>query len=428
MLTALGCKLNQAEIDALARQITAAGHQVVDQPTAADWLIVNTCAVTHVAARKSRQTIRRLAHAKPDLRVAVIGCYAETAPDDVAALAGVELVVPNLDKETTLARILARASDGTAAAETSPSGASPAGPLTGAHTRTLVKIQDGCGNHCTYCLVRIARGPSRSRPAEAVLAEIRQRVAEGYHEVVLTGVNIGAYGRDPGAGPEPTDLAALVRRALASGVSRLRLSSIEPWDVTTELIDLWRDPRLCRHLHLPLQSGCDATLRRMGRRYGTDQYLALAAELQARIPGVALTTDVIVGFPGETDDEFAATLDTVERAGLSRLHVFRYSPRPGTPAIRLSGAVDPRVAQARSETLIDLGRRQALAFHESMVGGEVEMLLESAEERPEGTVWSGLTDNYVRVVCALPSGRRNTLVRVHAVAADAEGLRGQAID
>jgi threonylcarbamoyladenosine tRNA methylthiotransferase MtaB len=211
-------------------------------------------------------------------------------------------------------------------------------------------------------------------------------------------------------------------------VARLRLSSIEPWDVTPALIDLWDDPRLCRHLHLPLQSGCEATLRRMGRRYSLDRYLVLADELRARIPGLALTTDVIVGFPGETDDEFAATLATVERIGFSRLHVFRYSPRPGTPAARLPGAVDPRAAQARSETLIALGRRQALAFHQSMVGGEVEVLLESADERPEGLIWSGLTDNYVRVECTLPDGRRNTLVRLRAVAADEDGLRGQPLD
>jgi threonylcarbamoyladenosine tRNA methylthiotransferase MtaB len=381
--------------------------------------------VTHVAARKSRQAIRHLARANPNLRVAVIGCYAETAPEEAAALDGVVLVVGNADKESVLARILAQEP-----APGAPPGEAPPLPGTlpaGLHTRALVKIQDGCDNHCTYCLVRVARGPSRSRPAAAVLAEVRRRVAEGYREVVLTGVKFSApMAAIPARAPSRWIWRAWCVAALESGVARLRLSSIEPWDVTPALIDLWADPRLCRHLHLPLQSGCDATPAPYGAALRRGSLPGLADELRARIPGVALAADVIVGFPGETDDEFAATLDTVRRAGLSGCTSFAIRRAPA-PRPTLPGAVDPRVAQARSEALIALGQEQALAFHQGMVGDEVEVLLESTFRERGITLWSGLTDNYVRVACALPEGRRNSLVRVRAVSADTEGLRGQAI-
>lgn len=432
-LTALGCKLNQAEIDDLARRFAVAGHRVVADAAVADWAIVNTCSVTHVAARKSRQLLRQIHRARPGIRIAVLGCFAETDAAAVAALDGVACVIPNAAKDDVVARVLARVTEaGDRSTLAEPSDAAP--PASGGRTRTFVKVQDGCDNACTYCVVRLARGPQRSRAPEDVLADVAARVAEGYREVVLTGVHIGAYGRDsaPGA-PLPPEagwtLARLVRAILAEvPPARLRLSSLEPWDVTPDLLSLWGDDaRLCRHLHLPLQSGCDATLRRMGRRYSAGQFEDLAAMIRRAIPGIALTTDVIVGFPGETDAEFRASYDRIARLGFSRLHVFRYSPRPGTIAAGAPGQVAPPVAQARAEALARLGRDLALRFHGGIVGEEVTVLFETPRSLAEGRAWSGLTDTYVRVTAPSEDGLRNALARVRCERADASGVRGRIV-
>jgi len=432
-LTSLGCKLNQAEIDGLAREIEAHGHLLVETPEGADWAIVNSCTVTHVAARKSRQLIRHLHRANPGLRVAVTGCYATMSPGEVEALQGVTLLLPNREKEQVVERILSL--DDPACPFTAV--AHPAhGPQMG-HTRAFVKIQDGCENRCTYCIVSLARGPQRSRLPEEVLQEVGARLADGYREIVVTGVNIGGYGRDhAGEGPLPVSagwsLARLVRLLLErTPAERLRLSSVEPWDVTPELLALWDDERighrLCRHLHVPLQSGSKATLRRMARRYTPDEFAALVDAVRARIPDVSLTTDVIVGFPGESEAEFAESAAFVERMGFARLHVFRYSRRPGTPADRLPDQVPPNVAQQRSEQLVALGQRLATAFHQRFVGREVEVLFESGSPEDESHLWDGLTGHYLRVTVASDQELGNVLARVRCTSADKDGLSGQLI-
>ena len=425
---ALGCKLNQAEIEALARQVKAAGHQVVTEPRKADWAIINTCTVTHVAARKSRQLIRHLRRVNPRLRLAVTGCYAQMSAAEVQAIEGVELVASNADKERLIERILAFEP---CTLSVSALASEPISPGHLGHTRAFVKIQDGCDNHCTYCIVTLARGPQRSRPPAQILEEIRARVSEGYQEVVLTGVHIGAYGRDsaPDA-PLPAtagwSLARLVRTILEeTTVRRLRLSSVEPWDLSPELLALWPNPRLCRHLHLPLQSGCDETLRRMGRRYTTRQFAELVRAARERIPGVSITTDVIVGFPGESDREFEASLAFVEEMRFSRLHVFKYSPRPGTPAALMPNPVPPPVAQTRSEVFIALGRRLSLDFHRQFIGADVEVLFETAQRAGGITLWSGLTDNYLRISAPSEGDLANTLAIVHCLTADEAGLQGE---
>ncbi|NLG50985.1 MAG: tRNA (N(6)-L-threonylcarbamoyladenosine(37)-C(2))-methylthiotransferase MtaB [Chloroflexi bacterium] len=433
-LTSLGCKLNQAEIDRLGREIEAHGHRLVETPAAADWAIVNSCTVTHVAARKSRQLIRQLHRANPRLRVAITGCYATMSPDEAAALEGVALLLSNQEKDQAVERILSLDDPTYPFAPV----ARPAhGPQVG-HTRAFVKIQDGCENHCTYCIVSLARGPQRSRLPEDVLQEVGARLADGYREIVLTGVNIGGYGRDQAeAGPLPISagwsLARLVRLLLEqTPVERLRLSSIEPWDVTPELLALWDDERynrrLCRHLHVPLQSGSGATLRRMARRYSPDEFAALVDTIRARIPDVSLTTDVIVGFPGESEAEFAESAAFVERMGFARLHVFRYSRRPGTPADRLPDQVPPKVAQQRSEQLMALGQRLATAFHQRFVGREVEVLFEAHSPEGQTHLWDGLTDNYVRVVAPSERELGNVLARVRCHSADENGLRGELLN
>ncbi|MFH1086851.1 MAG: tRNA (N(6)-L-threonylcarbamoyladenosine(37)-C(2))-methylthiotransferase MtaB [Chloroflexota bacterium] len=429
-LTFLGCKLNQAEIEAYAREIVARGHGVVADPATADWAIVNTCTVTHVAARKSRQLVRHLRQVNPALRLAVTGCYATLSPDEVRALGEVDLILPNADKGQVVERLLLAAGLGCA----QPPACGELVPLASGRTRALIKIQEGCDHACTYCIVHVARGAARSRPAEEVLAEARQRAAEGYQELVLTGVNIGAYGRDL----DGWSLARLVRALLAAcDVPRVRLSSIEPQDVTPELLDLWPHERLCRHVHLPLQSGSDAVLRRMGRPYTAAEFAQVVAALRARAqrapalragtPQMALTTDVLVGFPGETEDDFAATYALLERLALARLHVFRYSRRPGTPAAHMLDQVAPPSAQRRSDALLALGQRLAHAFHARYVGAQVVVLFESSQAGDGAPLWDGLTDNYLRVRAAWAGDLHNQRALVRGLSADAEGLRGEIV-
>jgi len=426
-LTALGCKLNQAEIESMARNIERRGHEIAGDPKLADWVIVNTCAVTHVAVRKSRQLIRQLRRANPLMRIVLTGCYVDILPQEAEELTDIDLLLPNADKDALVERVLALA-----AAQSVPQVAPnlvEAHRLAGGHTRAFVKIQDGCDNRCTFCVVHIARGPQRSVPPERVFEETGQRLKEGYREIVLTGVNIGAYGRDSARGaPLPPDaqwsLAKLVTHLLQLPITRLRLSSIEPWDFGPELLSLWTDARLCRHVHLPLQSGCEATLRRMGRRYGAAEFGLLVDRIRAAIPDVSITTDLIVGFPGETDQEFEESVELVRGLQLSRLHVFKFSPRPGTPAISLPDAVHPRVAQERSQRLIQLGDELATTFHQRFVGRDVQVLFESAQQMEGANIWSGLTDNYLRVQALSPLDLTNTFATVCCQRADAAGLAG----
>jgi threonylcarbamoyladenosine tRNA methylthiotransferase MtaB len=422
--TSLGCKLNQAEMEALERVALRQGHQVLSDPADADWAVVNTCTVTHVAARKSRQLVRRLRRQNPRLQVAVVGCYAEMSGAAVRELEGVALVLGTGDKDRVIDRILALEGD---AASASPIVyADPIAIPAFSRTRALLPVQDGCDNRCTYCLVTIARGPSRSRPLDEVLAEAQARAEEGYQELVLTGVHIGAYGADL----SPASSLADLLRALLVGTSapRLRLSSIEPWDLSIELLELLIEERVCRHLHLPLQSGCDATLRRMGRNYTAAMFAALVAAARAIDPDVAVTTDVMVGFPGETDEEFECSLRFIEEIGFSRLHVFRYSPRPGTLAADMPDQVAPEVSRERSERLITMGREHSRRFHERFVGRRVQVLFESAEPARAATRWSGLTDTYIRVWVESPEDLHNRLLTVQITHADEEGSIGEIVD
>jgi threonylcarbamoyladenosine tRNA methylthiotransferase MtaB len=418
--TSLGCRLNEAEVEALARAAAAAGHQVVLDPATADWAIINTCAVTHVAARKSRQGIRRLHAATPDARLAVIGCYGTLSPEEVRALPGVALVIANADKDRALQHIL-DASGGAPASD-----GAPARELSQRRTRAFVKVQDGCDNRCTYCVVHIARGPSRSKPFSDVFLEAQARIEEGVQEIVLSGVNIGAYGRDLSqTGQDKGGLALLVLRLLAeTAVPRIRLSSLEPWDLDDSLLDLWQNPRLCRQLHLPLQSGSDAVLRRMGRPMVVADYCALAARVRSRAPDISLSTDLIAGFPGESDYDFEETCGLVEELRFSRLHVFRFSPREGTPAAHMAGRVADDVVRLRAQRLIALGAEGAERYHRRFVGQHVQVLFESPSSRGGVEGWGGLTDNYLRVWAPATGCLRNQIREVRCTGADAAGLDG----
>jgi len=414
----LGCKLNQSEMDTLSGRLAAAGHRVVAAPAEADLCVLNTCAVTHVAAQKSRQALRRLHRENPLARLVATGCYAQLTPEELGELPGVVLVVGNQDKD----RLDGLLGDSVIDSR-SPTAVSDAPRL---RTRALIKIQDGCDNACTYCIIRVARGPQRSRPAGEILAEVRARLDAGHQEIVLTGVHVGAYGRDGQREQSETDLWALVARILAeTEVPRLRLSSIEPWDLPERAFQLWRDPRLCRHLHLPLQSGCDATLRRMGRRYTAAEFGAWVATARAAIPDLAITTDVIVGFPGETSDEFAASLAFVQGIDFSRVHVFPYSLRDGTPAARMPGHVPAQIKAERARTLRAVASSSQRAFSQSFVGRTLDVLWESQREGGDGPVWSGLTDNYLRVHTRSSANLANRLLPTRMVTVSGNNLVGE---
>jgi threonylcarbamoyladenosine tRNA methylthiotransferase MtaB len=416
-VSSLGCKLNQSEMDALAARLQAAGHELVASPGGADVCILNTCAVTHVAAQKSRQAVRRLHRDNPGARLVVTGCYAELSPADLRDLPGVETVAGNRAKDRLLDDLLA------------PHPLLPIPPASlHPRTRALVKIQDGCDNACTYCIIHVARGEQRSRPAGEILDEVRARLAAGYQEIVLTGVHVGAYGRDRSGCRLELDLWGLVARILAeTGVARLRLSSVEPWDLPGEALALWQDSRLCRHLHLPLQSGSAATLRRMGRRYDPAGFAALAGAARAAVPGLALTSDLIVGFPGETEAEFEKSLAFVRAMAFARLHVFPFSARPGTPAAGMPGQVPPGIKAERAAAMRAVGAVAEQAFARQFVGQTVRVLWESDRPSDGGRVWSGLTDNYLRVDAVHGGELGNTFGLVRLLGSVAGGLKGEIV-
>ncbi|MEW5957720.1 MAG: tRNA (N(6)-L-threonylcarbamoyladenosine(37)-C(2))-methylthiotransferase MtaB, partial [Chloroflexota bacterium] len=347
----IGCRLNISEVEEMARRFAGAGHRLVGPGEATDLYVFNSCAVTHTAARKSRQVIRQMRRANPTAVVVVTGCYAELSPADVKAL-GVDLVVGNEHKDH-LPDLLAEAgwlkdADPLPAADAA-SFISPASPLADSHTRAFIKVQDGCDNRCTFCIVTLARGAGRSRPIPQVITEINRLVSQGYQEAVLSGVHLGSYGHDWG---DAQGLPRLIRAILAeTDLPRLRLSSLEPWDLDAEFFELWQEKRLLPHLHLPLQSGSDSVLRRMARHTTQARFAQLVQTARHIIPDVAITTDLIVGFPGETEPEFAESMAFVEDMEFARLHIFRYSRREGTVAARRKEQVPAPLVQERSQQL-----------------------------------------------------------------------------
>ncbi len=415
--TNLGCKLNQAEVERLARELLAAGHQVVESLDQADLHVVNSCTVTHLAARDSRKAAGRGARVHPGLRTVLTGCWATEQPGEAARIAGVDLVVPNADKHLLLDRIHA------AFPETAP----PAGadlpylPLPVGHTRALVKVEDGCNMRCAFCIIPSTRGRQRSRPLEEVVAEARSLAEAGFGEVVLTGVQISAY-RDAG-GRRLVDLARAVLREAA--MPRLRLTSIAPWDLDERLLGLWEDPahqgRLCRHLHLSLQSGSTATLRRMRRPYTAESYGQLLERVRAAVPGVGITTDVIAGFPGETDAEFAESLAFVESARFAKVHAFPFSAREGTAAAGMPGQVPPEVKKERMARLLAAAEAGETAFRRAHLGSRATVLW----ERPRSGIGHGLTDNYLRVFSAAAAGLTRQLTEVELVELTEGGVVGR---
>jgi threonylcarbamoyladenosine tRNA methylthiotransferase MtaB len=381
-LDTLGCKLNQAETELLARQLAEAGYEVVPQVDGADVYILNTCTVTHTADAKSRHRLRLAHHRNPGALVVATGCYAQREPEKLSRIEGVNLVISH-DEKSELPRLLEKVGGRPTAADSTGNSS----PLL--RTRAFVKIQDGCNSYCAYCIVPLVRGREKSLPAIQVMAEVGQRVADGYKEVVLTGTKVGSY-QDNGA-----SLKELLERILAeTDIPRLRLSSLQPQEISPELIGLWRDERLCPHFHLSLQSGSDPVLRRMKRRYSVSEYQKAVSLVRHLLPDAAITTDVIIGFPGETTEEFRESYEMCRDLEFARIHVFPYSPRPGTAAAQLSGKVSEKVKKERSQQMLALARESARNFKQRFIGQTRPVLWERQDSKG---AWSGLTDNYIPV-------------------------------
>ncbi len=395
-LESLGCRLNAAESETLARRFAGAGYTVLETPEQADLIVLNSCAVTAQAARKSRHRLHTLHHRYPQARLAVVGCWATAEAEIAAQIPGVAWVIPNADK--------ARALEIIAGVEAPPLAWSPG---RWGHTRAFLAVQDGCNHACTYCITRILRGPARSRPLDDAVQAARDLRSQGAQEIVLTGVSLGAYGHDLGLEHGLATLVAAILRE--TDVPRLRLSSVEPWDVDAALIALWENPRLCRQLHLPLQSGSDPILKRMGRRHTTAQFAALVDAVRTVSPDIAITTDVMVGFPGETGADFAASLDFVARMAFARLHVFPYSERQGTPAVHLPDSVPHPVRLERAAHMRALGEQLAANYRLCFVGRTLPVLW---ERRDAVGYWHGLTDNYLEVTTRSEEDLYNCLTAV----------------
>lgn len=411
-LLTLGCKLNQAESDAIAGEFVARGCTVVDQLAAADAIVVNTCSVTHVADRKSRHLVRLARRLAPGASIIVTGCYPEVAGSEAARWLGADVVVCNGEKPSLVCRLLGEAS-----------GATTGVASTGLRTRAFVKIQEGCNDICAFCIVPRTRGRERSRPLALVVEEIRRRAAEGAQEVVLTGTQLGAYGRDSGA-----SLPELIAAVLAgTDVPRIRVSSLQPQDLTPALLSLWQDRRLCRHFHLALQSGSDAVLGRMRRRYDTGAFARALASIRAAVPDVAVTTDVIVGFPGETDAEFEETLAFCRGAEFAAIHVFPYSRRSGTVAARMPQQVAALVKRERTRRLLALAAESARRYREQFIGRVETVLWERCRGGGNLPMWEGLTDTYLRVTAPSERDLRNRLTPARLLSQARGGFLGEVL-
>ena len=411
-LDALGCKLNQAEAELLAKQFTEAGYKLVSPADGADVYILNTCTVTHIADRKSRHWLRLAHRRNPDARLVATGCYAERAPQELAQIEGIDLVLGN-EQKPHLLQLLEES--GCLSRPVCVPGGSTSGAHTGFRTRALVKIQDGCNGLCSYCIVPLVRGREKSLPLDQVVAEVRHRMANGYKEVVLTGVKIGSYSYNG------VNLRGLLEYILAeTDIARLRLSSLQPQEISPELIALWRDERLCRHFHLSLQSGSDSVLRRMRRRYSISDYLQSVSLIRALVPEAAITTDVIVGFPGEASSEFQESYKLCQKLEFARIHVFTYSPREGTQASQMPQPVGAQVKKQRSQKMLTLAKESAQNFSQRFLGRTMPVLW---EKRSDG-IWSGHTDNYIRVYTRSNEDLTNRLLPVKMTKVSGDGVWG----
>jgi threonylcarbamoyladenosine tRNA methylthiotransferase MtaB len=432
----LGCKLNSYETESLRGVFHKHQYDVVEFEQAADFYVINTCAVTNHAEADARRLIRSVGRHNPAARVILTGCYAQRDAESLAAMPEVMLVVGNGEKTQlfTLVEEALRSPASTpkifashifksAPQEKFAFGEYPDVATVSPFTRATIKVQDGCDDFCTFCIIPHLRGQSVSRPPAAVLEHARALAASGYKEIDLTGVHTGAYGED--LNPPENLLSLLEQLDQVEGLERIRLNSIEPTTISDPLLDFIATSRkICRHLHICLQSGDDETLRRMRRHYDVSFYRQLIAKVMARLPECGLGSDMLVGFPGETEAHFERTYQVVESLPFSYLHVFSYSPRPGTPAAKYPDQVHPEAKKARSQRLRALGRAKKRAFVQRFLGRSLDILLEGKRDHARHLL-SGLTENYLRVHVEAPEALVNQIVPVRLVALDGDDVLGE---
>lgn len=418
-LETLGCKVNQAESEQLARQLIEAGYHLVPANEPADVYILNTCTVTGMADSKARHRLRMVHRRQPDAVLVATGCYAERTAIELNLIEGVSLIVRNEDK-SRLVQILDES--GLVPSPASLSGQSEVSLRelrTGTgRTRAFIKVQDGCNNFCSYCIVPLVRNREKSMPPEQVVKEILLRETDGYKEVVVTGVEVGSYRY------EGLNIKGLLDRILSqTGAPRIRLSSLQPAEITEELLGIWQNPRMCRHFHLSLQSGSDGVLRRMNRRYATAEYRKAADLIRALVPDAAITTDVIIGFPGETDEEFRESFEFCKKMEFARIHVFPFSPRKGTVANSLPDQIDARTKKMRMEKMLALADDCVNNFSRKFKDRVLSVLF----EQKDGNCWSGLTDNYIRVYADAHKDLTNQIAAVKIGEEWREGVLGKIV-
>ena len=408
-----GCKLNQADSAVIARRFADAGYLLVDRNADADIIVVNTCTVTSTADSKARQALRAARRSNPDAVVVAAGCYPQRAADELRRMPEVSMVVGNEDKPELARLAIAELCERQSVSARPVGQAESTGGIL-RRSRAMVKIQEGCDQVCAYCIVPRVRGRERSIPPDVLVSIVRQHVDLGFKEVALTGTQLGTYGFDL----EQTDLVGLLVRILReTEVPRLRVSSLQAHEISPALLDLWEDPRLCPHFHVPLQSGCDATLRSMRRRYDTDTFRNAVDLIRKRVPNASITTDIIVGFPGEDDRAHSASVSFAADMDFADIHVFPYSQRPGTTAHYLPDQVAPDAKRRRAAEMQAIASEAFTGYRRGMLGETRPVLWETGRPSSEtGTNrWSGLTDNYVRVHAVADRGLSNSITDARLV-------------
>lgn len=424
-LKALGCRLNEAELETWSQEFLAAGYQITQNPDDADLMVLNSCAVTSEASRKSRQLVNRLHKSNPRAKMVVTGCHASLNPEQLAENMGVDLVVSNLDKPK-LTRIARTELD----LPTMPLSATEPEDIalyTRGRHRAFIKIQDGCRYRCTFCIVTHARGEERSRPEQEIINEVNRFVSQGINEVVLTGVHVGGYGSDTSS-----SLFELVKRLLEyTDIPRIRFASVEPWDLPDNFFTLFENTRVMPHMHLPLQSGSDAILKKMARRCKTEQYRKLVNDARAAVPGFSVTSDIIVGFPGETDELWNQSREFIESIEFNALHIFPYSAREGTKAASYPDQNPKPVKQARARELAEIAERSRTLHFKRAITRHADILWEKPTETAQPGVWSysGYTPNFMRVEIRSAENLEYKIATAHITGINerATALRGELV-
>ena len=423
----LGCKVNQHDSAIMAALFQDAGYEVVDFNDLADVYVVNTCTVTHLSDRKSRQMIRHAARENPAATIVVCGCYAQTAKAELEALDEVDLIIGTNERHKVVEAVETFRQDHVKTAYMADDEELfyyedlPHERVSGM-TRAYVKIQEGCDQFCAYCAIPYARGPLRSRSEQDTIDEINMLVERGYKEVILTGIHIGAYGR--GVKDETCDLTGLCRRILdETAIERLRIGSLEGLEVTDALIEMIAsDERMAKHLHLPLQSGCDRTLSAMRRPYDTEPFREMMRRIRGKVPNIAITTDLMVGFPGETDEDFKESLVFCNDIAFSAMHIFKYSMRSGTPAAAMPDQIDPQIKERRAKQMADVAQKNKLDYERRFVGQTLRILV---EEQTKDGLWIGHSSNYLLVTFPGENIRSGDFVDVKITSAERNRLLGE---